>query len=394
MEENKFLFNKEKSIDKNKKNIYVTYCMYGNGHFSAAKAIANYLDKNKSEEYNVFFIDGIEEASKVMDTFFRTAYSNMQTYSPKLWGDIFKISEKGILNKIVEEQPYLKIDRINKIFEENKPDYIIATHPFLTNLFVKLKEKGKIDSEISVVITDYEAHKSWYLPSENILKYFIPSEKIKDEMIKDGVDEKKIVYTGIPLEYNFTEKFTQEYIEEIKEELDIKKEEKIITYFCNGISISKKNLKKVENDLIKISDILKEYQIICISGKNAKMYEKLEVIIEKNKMENVKLIAFTKRAKELMYMSEVVFTKPGGLTVAECLAMGTPIMITMYIPGQEEGNVRYIEDNKAGEFVNTENIEEICHKIKNEPEYIKELRKNALAIGNIKSTKKIIENMI
>ena len=42
----------------------------------------------------------------------------------------------------------------------------------------------------------------------------------------------------------------------------------------------------------------------------------------------------------------------------------------------------------------TENIEEICHKIKNEPEYIKELRKNALAIGNIKSTKKIIENMI
>ena len=47
MEENKFLFNKEKSIDKNKKNIYVTYCMYGNGHFSAAKAIANYLDKNK-----------------------------------------------------------------------------------------------------------------------------------------------------------------------------------------------------------------------------------------------------------------------------------------------------------------------------------------------------------
>ena len=357
MEENKFLFNKEKSIDKNKKNIYVTYCMYGNGHFSAAKAIANYLDKNKSEEYNVFFVDGIEEASKVMDTFFRTAYSNMQTYSPKLWGDIFKISEKGILNKIVEEQPYLKIDRINKIFEGNKPDYIIATHPFLTNLFVKLKEKGKIDSEISVVITDYEAHKSWYLPSENISKYFIPSIKIK-------------------------------------EELDIKKEEKIITYFCNGISISKKNLKKVENDLIKISDILKEYQIICISGKNAKMYEKLEVIIEKNKMKNVKLIAFTKRAKELMYMSEVVFTKPGGLTVAECLAMGTPIMITMYIPGQEEGNVRYIEDNKAGEFVNTENIEEICHKIKNEPEYIKELSKNALAIGNIKSTQKIIENMI
>ena len=95
-----------------------------------------------------------------------------------------------------------------------------------------------------------------------------------------------------------------------------------------------------------------------------------------------------------MYMSEVVFTKPGGLTVAECLAMGTPIMITMYIPGQEEGNVRYIEDNKAGEFVNTENIEEICHKIKNEPEYIKELSKNALAIGNIKSTQKIIENMI
>ena len=50
---------------------------------------------------------------------------------------------------------------------------------------------------------------------------------------------------------------------------------------------------------------------------------------------------------EYMAASDLIVTKPGGLTSSECLAMGLPAVVSKPIPGQEERNSEFLIDNKV-----------------------------------------------
>ena len=59
---------------------------------------------------------------------------------------------------------------------------------------------------------------------------------------------------------------------------------------------------------------------------------------------NVKILEFTNQVPELMSISDLVVTKPGGLTTSESLASHLPMLIINPIPGQEEENAEFLED--------------------------------------------------
>ena len=52
-----------------------------------------------------------------------------------------------------------------------------------------------------------------------------------------------------------------------------------------------------------------------------------------------------------MSISDLVVTKPGGLTTTESLASGLPIVVINPIPGQEEENATYLEKNKVAIWI-------------------------------------------
>lgn len=64
---------------------------------------------------------------------------------------------------------------------------------------------------------------------------------------------------------------------------------------------------------------------------------------ETNSSKNVKIIKYTNKIPELMSISDLVITKPGGLTTTESLASGLPIIVINPIPGQEEENAEFLE---------------------------------------------------
>lgn len=48
-----------------------------------------------------------------------------------------------------------------------------------------------------------------------------------------------------------------------------------------------------------------------------------------------------------MACADLAITKPGGLTVSECLAVGLPMVLIAPIPGQEERNADYLMEQGA-----------------------------------------------
>ena len=98
--------------------------------------------------------------------------------------------------------------------------------------------------------------------------------------------------------------------------------------------------------------LFKNLQIVAISGRNKKMNKKFQELIDITESSNrVKLFEFTDKVPELMSISSGVITKAGGLTITECLASNLPIIIINPIPGQEEENAEFLEQNDLAVWI-------------------------------------------
>ncbi len=99
-------------------------------------------------------------------------------------------------------------------------------------------------------------------------------------------------------------------------------------------------------------------RIIVVCGNNdtlrLSIEEKYEEVIP-NK--HIEVLGFTDKIPELMEVSDVIITKPGGLTVTESLAKNIPMIIPYFIPGQEEENAEVLVN--AGAAIKVDSINEL-----------------------------------
>lgn len=63
--------------------------------------------------------------------------------------------------------------------------------------------------------------------------------------------------------------------------------------------------------------------------------------------DNTKLLYFVKNVEDYMHVSDLIVTKPGGLTVTESLACSLPMAIYSAFPGQERDNAEFLLNKGA-----------------------------------------------
>jgi 1,2-diacylglycerol 3-beta-galactosyltransferase len=62
-------------------------------------------------------------------------------------------------------------------------------------------------------------------------------------------------------------------------------------------------------------------------------------------------LGFVTRMAEYMVASDVLVSKAGPGTISEAAALSLPVLLTSFLPGQEEGNVDFVIDGGFGAFV-------------------------------------------
>ena len=80
-------------------------------------------------------------------------------------------------------------------------------------------------------------------------------------------------------------------------------------------------------------------QIVIICGNNKRRERTLRFQFHGNP--NVRVVGYTRHVAEYMAASDVIFTKPGGLSSTEAAVTGIPIIHTTPIPGCEEKNLEF-----------------------------------------------------
>ncbi len=115
-----------------------------------------------------------------------------------------------------------------------------------------------------------------------------------------------------------------------------------------------------------------------------------DIVLQNNKQDSIKVLPFTNKVPELMSISDLVITKPGGLTTSECLASFLPMIVINPIPGQEEQNAEFLENNGAAIWIKKDsNPEDIINYILSDENKLNNMKKNSIKLAKINSTKDI-----
>ena len=91
-----------------------------------------------------------------------------------------------------------------------------------------------------------------------------------------------------------------------------------------------------------------------------------------------------------MHISDIVISKPGGLTTSESLASDLPIIVINPIPGQEEENADFLEKNHLGFWIKKSDTPiGLIFKIITNKDLLKDLKENVKKFARKNSTKDI-----
>ena len=191
--------------------------------------------------------------------------------------------------------------------------------------------------------------------------------------------------TGIPLSNKFLLKYEKS---DILKNFGLEPNKKTVLFFGGGeFGLGKTKTLKIFKSFLESDDI----QIVAISGKNHKMKENFENMVEESHKESfVKILEYTDKVPELMYISDLVVTKPDGLTTTESLASGLPIVIINPIPGQEEDNAEYLEHNKVAIWIkNDDDVEHVLSDLFSDSDKMQEMKVRARLLAKRNSTRDI-----
>jgi processive 1,2-diacylglycerol beta-glucosyltransferase len=120
-------------------------------------------------------------------------------------------------------------------------------------------------------------------------------------------------------------------------------------------------IKEIVSEINKLDmETRDKMQLIAICGKNELLYHEFEGI-SRNLKVRLKTFGYVNNVDEFMELSDIIVTKPGGLTISEALSKTLPMIIVQPILGQETRNCNILTG--YGTAVKAKNIKEACRLI-------------------------------
>jgi processive 1,2-diacylglycerol beta-glucosyltransferase len=188
----------------------------------------------------------------------------------------------------------------------------------------KLKKELKLNTPIIMgIITDYKLHSFWIYPQIDL--YFVPSDEMKEDLLRLGWSEDRIKVTGVPCPPDIG--------------FDVKVHRQGKPYWL--VSGGGWGLGNLESTTLSLLEKQAECMLIVVTGENNELYRRLKIIEAKNPGRLIVAGTIPKLYKT-MKNALAVLTKPGGLTVTEAMILRKPLILLKPLPGAEEKNLDYL----------------------------------------------------
>lgn len=356
-----------------KKRVLMISVSAGSGHLRAAEALLE--TSLQFEQIDARHIDVMTYVGRSFRGVYSDFYRQLINHAPLVWAYLYQKTDQArstdlssIVRRLVERLCTRKL--IAKIVEFN-PDHIICTHFMPAELLVREILQQRLTCPVWVQVTDFDLHTLWVQPQ--IHGYFAANEEVAFKLRERGVAAELIHVTGIPVAPVF---LASKNNQTCRSELGLKSGLVTALILSGGARIG--SVTDIAARLLKNNPAL---QLIAVAGNNVQRLAELKSLAMAYPGRLIPL-GFSRCIETLMAASDLVVTKPGGLTSSECLIMGLPMLLVDPIPGQEERNGDYLLENGAA--LKAHDIAGLDYRIRQliaDPDRLATMRTRMLAIA-------------
>jgi processive 1,2-diacylglycerol beta-glucosyltransferase len=255
---------------------------------------------------------------------------------------------------------------------EFDPDVVVCTQAFACGVLASWKAKtGQRRPRLVGVLTDFVAHRYW--AHDQVDLYIAPNEATKQTLISQGVAAERVSVTGIPVNEKHLRPVDRETI---AKEFGFKPGLPVLLVMGGSLGLG-----PMKSVIRKLDKLPQPFHIVAVTGKNEELKERLERRGQKLR-HPTRILGFCENVHELMRVAELVVTKPGGITTAECLVQQLPMIIINPIPGQEAKNTEILlRAGVAVQAIKSGDVAKFVDEFFRNPGKLREMRLAAAAMG-------------
>ena len=395
-------------------NIIIMTGATGGGHNRASNALKDYIITHDPGA-QVDILDVIEECSALLNSIVVKGYKAAVTLTPNFFGLLYRTADKPSPISELLNLVYAQCSKkLLPIIEEKKPDVVISCHAFTAGILAYMKCRMNYTVPLISIVTDFIPHRSYV--SEGVDAYITASEKSRTILTElYQIAPERVFFYGHPVYDRFYEENARPR-EEVLTGLGLSPDRQTVLVMAGSFGVT--DILKIYEKLVNINV---DYQLIVITGKNRKLYTAFEKMLgsekefetdedpeqlidvpddsvvrrmlsegepAKPKLPSIfrrttanrkptKLFYYVDNVEDYMHASDLIVTKPGGLTTSESIASALPMAIFQAYPGQEKQNAELLAENGIGILLEKgDAITEQVGALLREPEKLAAMREN------------------
>jgi processive 1,2-diacylglycerol beta-glucosyltransferase len=283
-------------------------------------------------------VDSYKYAASIFSKVVADGYIGLVKTLPQVYSYIYDRAERA--THVPAFRRYVSqytAANLRKLVDERKPDLVVCTHAFPCGVMSEYKRQFDPDLPVVGVVTDFVVHPFWIYT--NIDAYAVATPEMRSTLVARGVREERIVVSGIPIDTRFGANGTDR--DALRRRLDLPRDRGIVLVMGGGVGIGP--LDKV---LRALGGVDVPLCAVVIVGRN-KGLERRVIAAAEHADYPVRVFGFVDNVFDYMHASDVLLSKPGGLTSSEALAARVPMVLVKPLPGQEERNTRYLVSRHA-----------------------------------------------
>jgi len=362
----------------------------GGGHRASAQALQAGFAQQFGQRFQVEIIDLWMKHTPFPLNQIPKSYSFLATRTPWAWKFIWRAGEHPKAAQRVQEVTTRYARRsVEQLFEEQRPDLVISVHPLFQDISLAILAHMGWTIPFVTVITDLASvHPTWF--HRRVDRCFVASQEAYDRGIAVGLRPDQLRLTGLPIRPAFALPPRPKAILLQELGMDPNLPAALVVGGGEGMGPVAQIARKVADSLGKGDH--PQGQVVVVCGRNQKLKAELEAHTWPIP---VHITGFVDNMPDWMAACDCIITKAGPGTIAEALVRGLPILLSGFIPGQEEGNVPYVVENGAGAF--SPDPEEIGRIVARwfgpQRDQLVEMAARSLEMGNPQATQHIVEEI-
>ncbi len=345
--------------------ILICYLVRNSGHHAAARAVETALHKIHPA-VETLCVDLLEYSHPRWSALVQKTYMVTIRRTPEVWEALYDSPWLDYLTRRIRTL----IQRGNSkpllsLMENFKPDLAVCTQAHPLAVLNAYALRHDIALPLWGVVTDYVPHRFWVVKGN--VQYIAPDDAAAERFVRLGIERGKVHVMGIPINPGF--------INRVKGKISRENSRRVLVMGgSHGLGAKYRTIRALDASP-------EDFVIDVVTGMNRRL--RAQLVRGRSRFKHpIRIRGYVKDAATLMHKASLLVSKPGGVTSAEAMAAGVPMLLIRPLPGQETGNTDVLVRHGTAVHIRRDrDVEPMVTSLMKNAELLGMMRERALAVG-------------